>query len=834
MIKDTFPVLDMSCAGCAMSVEKTVQGLPGVKSASVNLAANALLVEYDPDKLTPIKIQAQVQSIGYRLIIPDEHVEERQAEAQRKQYKKLRTKVIFAWIFAVPLMIIAMVFMHWKPGNWIMLALVIPIMFYSGRDFYIRAWRLLRKRTANMDTLVSLSTIVAFLFSLFNTLFPSVLESRGIEVHVYYEAAGMILAFVLLGKLLEERAKNTTGSAIRSLMGLQPKTARILTSTDTPAPTACPTAVAAAAAPATATPPAAATSAAACLTATTVAPNSALNISLPLIEKEVPIAQLQIGDLIVVRPGERIPVDGVVNEGLSYVDESMISGEPLPVEKKSGDKVLAGTINQRGSLTIKASQVGSGTILAQIVRMVREAQGSKAPVQKIADKVSAIFVPVVMGFSVLTFVLWLLIGGTSHFPMALLAAVTVLVIACPCALGLATPTALMVGMGKGAQNHILIKDAFALENMGKVNCVVLDKTGTLTKGKPAVETIFWTKKPTETELSIFLSAEMKSEHPLAHALVDHLFKDNIQPVNLDHFESIPGKGIEFTYAGQKYRSGNLQFVTDPIERTTLSAATTGSAASVSAAASGYAAAATIHVPVTAPTAAPATSHVPVTAPTQQSEEVLRMATGWQEAGKGVIFYADQTQILAVAALSDPIKDTTPQALDLLHKMKIEVHMLTGDSAKTSASIASALGIQHVASGVLPQEKEDYIRGLQAQGKYVAMVGDGINDSQALARADVSIAMGKGTDIAMDVAMVTLTTSDLLLLPKAIDLSRRTVRIIRQNLFWAFIYNIIGIPIAAGILYPVNGLLLNPMWASAAMAFSSISVVLNSLRLRRGR
>ncbi len=834
MIKDTFPVLDMSCAGCAMSVEKTVQGLPGVKSASVNLAANALLVEYDPDKLTPIKIQAQVQSIGYRLIIPDEHVEERQAEAQRKQYKKLRTKVIFAWIFAVPLMIIAMGFMHWKPGNWIMLALVIPIMFYSGRDFYIRAWRLLRKRTANMDTLVSLSTIVAFLFSLFNTLFPSVLESRGIEVHVYYEAAGMILAFVLLGKLLEERAKNTTGSAIRSLMGLQPKTARILTSTDTPAPTACPTAVAAAAAPATATPPAAATSAAACLTATTVAPNSALNISLPLIEKEVPIAQLQIGDLIVVRPGERIPVDGVVNEGLSYVDESMISGEPLPVEKKSGDKVLAGTINQRGSLTIKASQVGSGTILAQIVRMVREAQGSKAPVQKIADKVSAIFVPVVMGFSVLTFVLWLLIGGTSHFPMALLAAVTVLVIACPCALGLATPTALMVGMGKGAQNHILIKDAFALENMGKVNCVVLDKTGTLTKGKPAVETIFWTKKPTETELSIFLSAEMKSEHPLAHALVDHLFKDNIQPVNLDHFESIPGKGIEFTYAGQKYRSGNLQFVTDPIERTTLSAVTTGSAASVSAAAAGYAAAATIHVPVTAPTAAPATSHVPVTAPTQQSEEVLRMATGWQEAGKGVIFYADQTQILAVAALSDPIKDTTPQALDLLHKMKIEVHMLTGDSAKTSASIASALGIQHVASGVLPQEKEDYIRGLQAQGKYVAMVGDGINDSQALARADVSIAMGKGTDIAMDVAMVTLTTSDLLLLPKAIDLSRRTVRIIRQNLFWAFIYNIIGIPIAAGILYPVNGLLLNPMWASAAMAFSSISVVLNSLRLRRGR
>ena len=883
MIKDTFPVLDMSCAGCAMSVEKTVQELPGVKSASVNLAANTLLVEYDADKLTPARIQAQVQSIGYRLIIPDEYVEERQAEAQRRHFKQLRTKVIVAWIFAVPLMIIAMGFMHWKPGNWIMLGLVLPIMFYSGRDFYIRAWRLLRKRTANMDTLVSLSTIVAFLFSLFNTLFPGVLESRGIEVHVYYEAAGMILAFVLLGKLLEERAKNTTGSAIRSLMGLQPKTARILTRPGTagtapvcaissptagPCPTsgptsaACPTAAAAAAptpgptlgaafgAPGGATyaacPTAAATSAS-CTTTTTTAPTpagsasntatatctsadhptaaiteasdttsiisaakaaSALNISLPLIEKEVPVAQLQTGDLIVVRPGERIPVDGVVNEGLSYVDESMISGEPLPVEKKYGDKVLAGTINQHGSLTIKASQVGSGTVLAHIVRMVREAQGSKAPVQKIADKISAIFVPVVMVISVLTFVLWLLIGGSSHFPMALLAAVSVLVIACPCALGLATPTALMVGIGKGAQNHILIKDAFALENMGKVDCVVLDKTGTLTEGKPAVETIFWTKKPTVTELSIFLSAEMKSEHPLAHALVEHLLKDNIQPVTLDHFESIPGKGIEFTYAGQAYRAGNLQFVTAAPARS----AAAGSAAAVD----------------------PSKVHFPVTTPMQQSGEVMRTANAWQEAGKGVIFYANQAQILAVAALTDPIKDTTPQALDLLRKMKIEVHMLTGDSAKTSASVASALGIQHIASGVLPQEKEDYIKGLQAQGKFVAMVGDGINDSQALARADVSIAMGKGTDIAMDVAMVTLTTPDLMLLPKAIDLSRRTVRIIRQNLFWAFIYNIIGIPIAAGILYPVNGLLLNPMWASAAMAFSSISVVLNSLRLRRWR
>jgi len=802
MIKDTFPVLDMSCAGCAMSVEKTVQGLPGVKSASVNLAANTLLVEYDPDKLTPIKIQAQVQSIGYRLIIPDEHVEERQAEAQRKQYKKLRTKVIFAWIFAVPLMIIAMVFMHWKPGNWIMLALVIPIMFYSGRDFYIRAWRLLRKRTANMDTLVSLSTIVAFLFSLFNTLFPSVLESRGIEVHVYYEAAGMILAFVLLGKLLEERAKNTTGSAIRSLMGLQPKTARVLVEGGSEA---CPTA----AGPTMMPTPAGAISGATMMSSPAKA--------IPLTEKEMPISMLQVGDRVVVRPGERIPVDGAVEDGLSYVDESMISGEPVAVEKHPGDNVLSGTINQHGSLTIKALQVGSGTVLAHIVRMVREAQGSKAPVQKLVDKVSAVFVPVVVVVSVISFILWMIIGGSTYFSLALLASVSVLVIACPCALGLATPTALMVGIGKAAQNHILIKDAYALENMGKVNCIVMDKTGTLTQGKPRVGTIIWTKDPSETELSVFLSGEMKSEHPLADAVVQHLKEKGITPVGLDHFESIPGKGIQFSYAGQKYRAGNLNFV----RAAAPAAATSAAASAATSAATSAAAAATSAAGISAGSGGPLSL-----------ESLLQKASDWQSEGKGVVYFGDQAGILAVAALKDPVKDTTPRALELLGKMKIQVHMLTGDSASTAASVASELGIEHVVSGVLPQEKEAYIQKLQAEGKFVAMVGDGINDSQALARADVSIAMGKGTDIAMDVAMVTLTTSDLMLLPKAIELSRRTVRIIRQNLFWAFVYNTLGIPIAAGVLFPVTGLLLNPMWASAAMAFSSISVVLNSLRLRR--
>lgn len=801
MQKDTFPVLDMSCAGCAMNVEKKVRSLPGVKEAAVNFAAGTLLVEYDSAKISPYQIQAQVRSIGYRLIIPDENTEEKQDDAQRKSYNQMKINVFVAWLFSVPLIIVSMAFMHWEHANWVMLLLVLPIMFFAGRHYYIRAWKMLRKKMVNMDTLISLSTIVAFLYSLFNTLFPEFFVSRGIEVHVYYEAAGMILSFVLLGKFLEERAKNRTGSAIKGLMGLQPKTARVLVEGSSEA---CPTA----AGPNMMPTPAGTTSGMP-TPAGTISGASMMSTptkAIPLTEKEMPISMLQVGDRVVVRPGERIPVDGIVDEGLSYVDESMISGEPLPTEKQPGDKVLAGTINQLGSLTIRATQVGSGTVLAQIVRMVREAQGSKAPVQKIADKVSAVFVPAVLIIALVTFGIWMLVGGASHFPIALLTAVSVLVIACPCAMGLATPTALMVGIGKGAQNHILIKDAFALENMGKVDCIVLDKTGTLTLGKPEVETLHWVTPPTPTQLAVLLSGEMKSEHPLAHALVEHLLDAQAadpspvtshpspvtsppSPVPLDSFTSIPGKGIEFTYQGTIYRAGNLEFVSTP----------GGSPDTL----------------------------------LQLPEDLLGMTSAWQSAGKGVIFFADQTRILAAAAFSDPIKDTAPQALEQLRHMNTEVHMLTGDNPKTAAAVASALGITHVKAGVLPQEKEDYIRGLQEQGKFVAMVGDGINDSQALARAQVSVAMGKGTDIAMDVAMVTLTTSDLTLLPKAIKLSKSTVRVIRQNLFWAFIYNIISIPIAAGILYPINpSLLLNPMWAGAAMAFSSVSVVLNSLRLRR--
>lgn len=581
-----------------------------------------------------------------------------------------------------------------------------------------------------MDTLVALSTSIAFLFSLFNTIYPQFWTNQGMEAHVYYEAAGMIIAFVLLGKLMEERAKNSTTSAIKGLMGLQPKTARKIIETE---------------------------------------------------EIEVPIGQLQPNDKISVRPGEKIPVDGIVIEGNSYVDESMISGEAIPVKKQSGDRVLAGTINQRGSFILNATQVGSSTVLAQIVRMVQEAQGSKAPVQKVVDRISSIFVPIVISISIITFIVWIIIGGNHYFSYALLSAVSVLVIACPCALGLATPTALMVGIGKGAERHILIKDAFALENLCKVNCVVLDKTGTLTEGHPSVSDVLWITDSDQTSQSVLLAAEQKSEHPLAIAITEYLKGKGVAPEEINSFESITGKGIEVVFEDSKYWVGSLSFAQ--------------------------------------------------TQQIQLPEKALQKTEMWSKENKSIIYYGKESSLMAIFAITDPLKPTSAQAVQTLEKRGIEVHMLTGDGNKTAQMIGETLGIKHIQAEVMPTDKETYIQNLQQKGKIVAMVGDGINDSQALARADVSIAMGKGTDIAMDVAMVTLMTSDLLLLPQAIKLSQRTVRLIHQNLFWAFIYNVIGIPIAAGILFPINGLLLNPMWASAAMAFSSVSVVLNSLRLK---
>ncbi|SEF56168.1 heavy metal translocating P-type ATPase [Parabacteroides chinchillae] len=724
------PVLEMSCVVCAGNVENTVKDLVGVEKATVNFAANTLNVTYHPVIIDLKQIRAAIQAAGYDLVIEEEDTEAIQEEMSRRHYYKLRRNTIGAWLLSIPLALLGMVFMHMPYANWIMMVLALTIMLFFGRSFYINGVRHALHGSANMDTLVALSTSIAFVFSLFNTAYPQFWYDRGLEPHVYYEASGVIIAFVLLGKLLEERAKNSTSSAIKGLMGLQPKTARRVIDGK---------------------------------------------------EEEVPISLLQIGDVISVRPGEKIPVDGTLVQGASSVDESMLSGEPIPVEKTSGDRVLAGTINQKGAFTMEATGVGGATVLAQIVQMVQAAQGSKAPVQRIVDKISAVFVPVVVGLAVVTFACWLLIGGSNYFSYALLSAVSVLVIACPCALGLATPTALMVGIGKGAERHILIKDAFALENMCKVNTVVLDKTGTLTEGIPEVTDSFWPEGSTQRYLDVLYTAELKSEHPLASAIVRSTEASGAQTCDVDSFESITGRGIRVNVDGMTYWAGSAGFLE-------LFGATVSHFTSV---------------------------HI----------------DNWQQEGKSVVYYGRNDEVLAVMAIADRIKPTSAAAVKELTRMGIEVHLLTGDSIKTAESVASALGIRYYKAEVLPNDKEEYIKDLQKAGKQVAMVGDGINDSQALARADVSVAMGKGTDIAMDVAMVTLITSDLLLLPEAIRLSKSTVRLIHQNLFWAFIYNLIGIPLAAGVLFPINGLLLNPMLASAAMAFSSVSVVLNSLRLK---
>lgn len=730
MEKITVPVLEMSCAVCANNVENEVRSILGVDSATVNFAANTLTVSFDPKKTSLSQIKSAVQAIGYDLVIEENNREKIQEKAEKQYYQSIKKRTITAWILSIPLMGISMTIMHQNWANWVMLLLTLPILLFCGQSFYINAWKQLRHKSANMDTLVSLSTIIAFLFSLFNTIYPDFWTKRGLEPHVYYEAAGMIIAFVLLGKLMESKAKNNTSSAIKKLMGLQPQTAHLLTTEG---------------------------------------------------EKEVPLNILKPGDLIRVKPGEKVPVDGIVFDGNSYVDESMISGEPIPVEKQSKDKVLAGTINQKGTFSITATQVGTQTILSQIVRMVQEAQGSKAPVQRIADKISSYFVPIVIIIAIITFIVWLLVGGNDFFSYALLSAVSVLVIACPCALGLATPTALMVGIGRGAENHILIKDAFALENLCKVNCIVLDKTGTITQGHPAVTAEIWLQTPDREMLSVLLSAEQKSEHPLALAMTDFLLKKEIQPISVTSFQSLTGQGITVEYNKNSFWVGSLKMAAD--QTTTF------------------------------------------------PESVKPVLKQWQNDGQSIVCYGKQNRILAIFALSDPIKESSKYAISSLQKKGIEIHLLTGDNRHTANSVALKLGIKNIQADALPSGKEEYIKTLQNKKKFVAMVGDGINDSQALARADVSIAMGKGTDIAMDVAMITLITSDLSLLSKAINLSRRTVRIIRENLFWAFIYNIIGIPIAAGLLYPICGILLNPMWASAAMAFSSVSVVLNSLRLK---
>ncbi|NCC09013.1 MAG: copper-translocating P-type ATPase [Bacteroidia bacterium] len=731
VIKKAYPVLHMHCAGCAANVEKTVRKLPGVTDASVNLATKTLFVSYFDEKLSSGELRVAILAAGYDLIISEEGQEEQNTE-EKAYYKSLKKRVIGAWLVALPMLFLSMVVENTFFSQLAQFLLAMPVLLYFGNSFYVGAWKQAKLGRTNMDTLVALSTSIAFLFSAFNTFFPNFWIQRGLEPHVYYEASVVIIAFVLTGKLMEERAKGNTSEAIKKLMGMQPKTARVVRGDS---------------------------------------------------EVDILVGQLQIDDSVVVRPGEQIPVDGYLSKGTSYVDESMISGEPLPVEKKIGDKVLAGTINQRGSFVVQAKEVGSATVLARIIQMVQEAQGSKAPVQRIVDRITSFFIPVVLGFSVLTLFLWVTIGGTDYLSYGMLSAVSVLVIACPCALGLATPTALMVGIGKAASHHILIKDAVALEQMRQINVVVLDKTGTLTEGHPAVSGWLWACFQDPLYKSVLLSAEMHSEHPFAGAIVSALVEDEkVTAVELDSFESLTGKGVLVSYQQKSYWVGSHKLLKD------------------------------------------FNANLP--------DVMTAMIIQYESEGNGIIYFGCGKELLGVIAVSDRIKSTSAEAVKELKRQGVELYMLTGDSERTARSVSNLVGIDHFIADALPDDKENFIRELQMQGKRVAMVGDGINDSQALALADVSIAMGKGTDIAMDVAMVTLMTSDLLLLPQAFEISRQTVKLIHQNLFWAFIYNLIGIPIAAGILYPLNGLLLNPMLASAAMAFSSVSVVLNSLSLGR--
>jgi Cu2+-exporting ATPase len=735
--RSSFPVTGMTCASCANSVESIVKTQEGIISASVNYATHSVWVEFDPDRISPEDIKKAVQSIGYDLLIEDPNLDDSEdasaSMGKRKPLSAHERNTLWAMLLSIPTMIIGMFFMNMPYANEIMWILSTPVVFVFGQQFFVNAWKQVRHRRATMDTLVALSTGIAYLFSVFNILNPEFWQQRGLEAHVYFEAAAVVITFILLGRFLEDRAKSSTSSAIKKLMSLQPKTV--------------------------------------------------IRINPDGSEERIAIAQVQISDLLVVKPGDSIPVDGLVTQGQSYVDESMLSGEPMPVRKTKDAAVFAGTINQQGALRISAVKVGSETVLAQIIAMVQQAQGSKAPVQQMVDKVAGIFVPVVILISLITLALWTLLGDINGFTHGILTMVTVLVIACPCALGLATPTALIVGIGKGAEQGILIKDALSLEKAHQITDILFDKTGTLTQGTISVVDTAWADGPhlSHDLRSAILSIEKLSEHPLAEAVVRSMESESTETIPVEAFITLPGKGVLAKTAGTTWWIGNKALMSEQA----------------------------IPIP----------------------SQLDAIADIWTHQARTLIWLAKEKELVGVMAASDQLRASAQQAVEVLKSMRITPHLVTGDTAHTARHIATSLGIDQVVSDASPQQKHDYVTRLQQEGRVVAVIGDGINDSQALAQADLSIAMGKGTDVAMDVAMMTLLRSDLMAIPKAIQLSDRTVRTIRQNLFWAFIYNLIGIPIAAGLLYPFFGFFLNPMIAGAAMALSSISVVLNSLRLK---
>jgi Cu+-exporting ATPase len=742
----TLKLRGMSCASCASSIEGAINFVPGVNECIVNFGAEQATVEYDPRRTDLEAIQEAVDAAGYSAYpLQEQNLMTGEDDAEKRhrlrESRDLMRKVTVGGIISIVLVIGSLPMMTglhlpfipaWLHNPWVQLILTTPVQFWCGYSFYINGWKALKRHAATMDTLIALGTSAAYFYSLFPTLFPSFFINQGLTPDVYYETAAVVITLILLGRLFENRARGQTSEAIRKLIGLQAKTARLIRNGR---------------------------------------------------EVDVPIEEVQIGDVILVRPGEKIPVDGEVIEGASTIDEAMVTGESLPVKKQPGDEVIGATINKTGSFKFRATRVGSDTVLAQIVQLVQQAQGSKAPIQRLADQVTGWFVPAVIAIALLTFIIWF--NFTGNVTLALITTVGVLIIACPCALGLATPTSVMVGTGKGAENGILIKGAESLELAHKIQTIVLDKTGTITQGKPTVTdfvTVNGTANGNEMRLvQLTASVERNSEHPLAEAVVRYAQSQEVELAPVKEFEAITGSGVQGIVSGHLVQIGTQRWMSElGIDAQGL----------------------------------------------QQDKERLEYL------GKTAIWITVDGQIQGLMGISDAIKPTSIQAIRALQKLGLEVVMLTGDNYRTAETIAREVGIKRVLAEVRPDQKAATVQKLQSEGKIVAMVGDGINDAPALAQADVGMAIGTGTDVAIAASDITLISGDLRSIVTAIQLSRATIRNIRQNLFFAFIYNVAGIPIAAGILFPIFGWLLNPIIAGAAMAFSSVSVVTNALRLRK--
>jgi len=725
----------MHCASCAITIEKAASGLRGVKTAQVNFATETLSVEFDEKIIPESSFFKAVESVGYKLEKNPVTggVEDHSSHTNHKeQVKSLKIKLIIGGILAVIIFLGS--FPEWFSfvpeflnNNWFLLILTTPVQFWVGWQFYSGLKLLIKYHTADMNTLIAIGTLSAYFYSLVVTVFPIFFIKGGIIPTIYFDTSAVIIVLILLGKYLEGLMKGRAGEAIKKLIGLQPKTAFVIRGgKDLPA--------------------------------------GAAGI-------EIPILEVRVGDLIIVRPGEKIPVDGEITEGESEIDESMITGESMPVHKIKGSRVVGSTINKFGTFTFKATKIGKDTVLSQIIKMVEEAQNSKAPIQRLADLVSSYFVPIVMGIAILTFIIWIIFGPVPEFNFALINFVAVLIIACPCALGLATPMAIMVSSGSSAKRGILIKDAASLEIANKINVIILDKTGTLTEGKPRLTDIVTLSNRDKNEiLKISASLEQRSEHSLAQAVIKKAKEENINLLEVRNFQAVPGLGVKGEIEGKKYFLGK--------------------------------------------------------------KEDFKQKEDLENQGKTVMTLSSDDENLGLIAVADVLKKESIEAIKKLSEKNIEIWMITGDNKKTAEAIGRQVGIKNIMSDVLPDQKSQKVRELQKQGKKVAMVGDGINDAPALTQADIGIAMGEGTDIAMESANITLMRGDLMLISETIEISRKTIRIIKQNLFWAFFYNSAFIPIAAGVLYPFFGILLSPIFAGAAMAFSSISVVLNSLRLKK--